>query len=86
VGRALHRRHHHEAHLYAAFLEDPTLEFPLVVLLVSGGHTMLIEMQDHGRYRCSAARSTTPPARRSTRSPGSSGSATPADRPSTARP
>jgi N6-L-threonylcarbamoyladenine synthase len=40
-----------EAHLYAASLEDPTLEFPLVVLLVSGGHTMLIEMQDHGRYR-----------------------------------
>lgn len=42
---------HMEAHLYAAFLEDPTLEFPLVVMLVSGGHTMLIEMQDHGRYR-----------------------------------
>ena len=40
-----------EAHLYAAFLEDPTLEFPLVVLLVSGGHTMLIEMQGHGQYR-----------------------------------
>ncbi|MFZ4810855.1 MAG: tRNA (adenosine(37)-N6)-threonylcarbamoyltransferase complex transferase subunit TsaD [Ilumatobacteraceae bacterium] len=43
--------HHHEAHLYAAFLEDPTLEFPLVVLLVSGGHTMLIEMRNHGEYR-----------------------------------
>ncbi|NNE13144.1 MAG: tRNA (adenosine(37)-N6)-threonylcarbamoyltransferase complex transferase subunit TsaD [Ilumatobacter sp.] len=42
---------HLEAHLYAAFLEDPTLEFPMVVLLVSGGHTMLVEMQDHGRYR-----------------------------------
>lgn len=42
---------HMEAHLYAAFLEDPTLEFPLVVMLVSGGHTMLIEMQDHGQYR-----------------------------------
>jgi len=42
---------HMEAHLYAAFLEDPTLEFPLVVLLVSGGHTMLIEMRDHGQYR-----------------------------------
>jgi N6-L-threonylcarbamoyladenine synthase len=42
---------HMEAHLYAAFLEDPTLEFPLVVLLVSGGHTMLVEMQGHGRYR-----------------------------------
>ena len=42
---------HMEAHLYAASLEDPTLEFPLIVLLVSGGHTMLVEMQDHGRYR-----------------------------------
>lgn len=42
---------HHEAHLYSAFLEDPTLEFPLVVLLVSGGHTMLIEMRGHGQYR-----------------------------------
>ena len=42
---------HMEAHLYAGLLEDPTLEFPLVVLLVSGGHTMLVEMEDHGRYR-----------------------------------
>ncbi len=42
---------HLEAHLYSAFLEDPTLEFPLVVLLVSGGHTMLIEMRGHGDYR-----------------------------------
>ena len=42
---------HHEAHLYAALLEEPDLEFPLVVMLVSGGHTMLIEFQDHGQYR-----------------------------------
>lgn len=42
---------HLEAHLYAALLEDPTLELPLVFLLVSGGHTMLIEMEGHGRYR-----------------------------------
>ena len=42
---------HMEAHLYSAFLEDPTLEFPLVVLLVSGGHTMLVEMQGYGEYR-----------------------------------
>ena len=42
---------HLEAHLYAALLEDPDLEFPLVVLLVSGGHTMLVSMEDHGRYR-----------------------------------
>ena len=42
---------HMEAHLYAGLLEDPTLQMPMVVLLVSGGHTMLVEMQDHGRYR-----------------------------------
>jgi len=41
---------HLEAHLYAGLLDDPTLEFPLVVLLVSGGHTMIIEMRDHGDY------------------------------------
>jgi N6-L-threonylcarbamoyladenine synthase len=42
---------HLEAHLYAAFLEEPALELPVVVLLVSGGHTMLIEMREHGDYR-----------------------------------
>ena len=42
---------HLEAHLYAALVEDPTIELPVVVLLVSGGHTLLVEMQDHGRYR-----------------------------------
>ena len=41
---------HLEAHLYAGLLEDPTLEFPLVVLLVSGGHTMIVEMRGHGDY------------------------------------
>jgi len=42
---------HLEAHLFAAFLEEPELEPPLVVLLVSGGHTQLVAMEDHGRYR-----------------------------------
>ncbi|MEZ5144770.1 MAG: tRNA (adenosine(37)-N6)-threonylcarbamoyltransferase complex transferase subunit TsaD [Acidimicrobiales bacterium] len=42
---------HLEAHLYAAFLEEPDLEMPLVVLLVSGGHTLLVLMEGHGRYR-----------------------------------
>ena len=41
---------HLEGHLYASFLEEPDLELPLVVLLVSGGHTMLVHMEDHGRY------------------------------------
>jgi N6-L-threonylcarbamoyladenine synthase len=43
--------HHHEAHLYAGLLEDPTLEPPLITLIVSGGHTMLVAMEDHGSYR-----------------------------------
>ena len=42
---------HLEAHVYAAFLEEPDLPLPLVVLLVSGGHTMLVEFSDHGRHR-----------------------------------
>jgi N6-L-threonylcarbamoyladenine synthase len=39
-----------EGHLYAAFLEEPGLEPPMVALLVSGGHTMLVHMEGHGRY------------------------------------
>jgi len=36
---------HMEAHLHAAFLEQPDLALPVVVLLVSGGHTLLIAME-----------------------------------------
>jgi N6-L-threonylcarbamoyladenine synthase len=42
---------HLEGHLYASFLEEPDLEPPLVVLLVSGAHTMLIAMEGPGQYR-----------------------------------
>jgi N6-L-threonylcarbamoyladenine synthase len=47
---------HMEGHLYAAWLADETREvaepiFPLVALIVSGGHTFLVEMRDHLRYR-----------------------------------
>jgi N6-L-threonylcarbamoyladenine synthase len=35
---------HMEAHLHAAFLEQPDLLPPMVVLLVSGGHTLLVWM------------------------------------------
>ena len=42
---------HLEGHLYAAFLEEPDLEPPLAFLLVSGGHTMIVTMEGHGRYR-----------------------------------
>lgn len=42
---------HLEAHLYAALLDDPNLEFPAVVLLVSGGNTLLLFMDGPGSYR-----------------------------------
>lgn len=42
---------HLEAHLHAAFLDEPDVELPVVVMLVSGGHTMLILMQDRLRYQ-----------------------------------
>jgi len=48
---------HLEGHVYAAWLRDPgepePLEpvFPLVALVVSGGHTFLAEMRDHLTYR-----------------------------------
>src|SRR5580692_5493640 len=42
---------HLEAHLFASLLEQPDLGWPLVVLLVSGGHTLLIEVTEPGRYR-----------------------------------
>jgi N6-L-threonylcarbamoyladenine synthase len=42
---------HLEAHLHAAWLEDPDLEPPLAVLIVSGGHTMTVVMEEHGGYR-----------------------------------
>ncbi|MCD9625514.1 tRNA (adenosine(37)-N6)-threonylcarbamoyltransferase complex transferase subunit TsaD [Rhabdothermincola salaria] len=42
---------HLEAHLYAALLEEPDLDLPVVVLLVSGGHTLVVLMEGRGRYR-----------------------------------
>jgi len=42
---------HLEAHFVAAFLEEPDLKPPIVVLLVSGGHTMLVEVGEIGHYR-----------------------------------
>ncbi len=41
---------HLEGHIYAARLLDPGLEPPLVALLVSGGHTMLVHVERWGDY------------------------------------
>lgn len=42
--------HHMEGHLLAPMLGDPAPEFPFVALLVSGGHSMLVNVQGIGRY------------------------------------
>ncbi|MEI7746336.1 MAG: tRNA (adenosine(37)-N6)-threonylcarbamoyltransferase complex transferase subunit TsaD, partial [Actinomycetota bacterium] len=42
---------HLEGHLFAALLEAPDLQFPVVVLVVSGGHSFLVDMQGPGKYR-----------------------------------
>jgi N6-L-threonylcarbamoyladenine synthase len=55
-GKPLVPVNHLEGHLYAAWLADETRDppeplFPLVALIVSGGHTFLVEMRDHLQYR-----------------------------------
>jgi N6-L-threonylcarbamoyladenine synthase len=43
--------HHMEGHLLAPMLADEKPELPLVALLVSGGHTLLVEVETLGEYR-----------------------------------
>jgi N6-L-threonylcarbamoyladenine synthase len=43
--------HHLEGHLLACMLERDAPSFPFLALLVSGGHTQLIEVAALGRYR-----------------------------------
>ena len=42
--------HHLEGHLLSQFLSEDPPEFPFVALLVSGGHTQLMRVDDVGRY------------------------------------
>ena len=42
--------HHMEGHLLAPMLEDNPPAFPFVALLVSGGHTLLADVQKIGQY------------------------------------
>jgi len=43
---------HLEAHIYANWLDlEDDIQFPLVCLITSGGHTNLVLMTDHGQYQ-----------------------------------
>jgi len=41
---------HLEGHIYANWLTDQTIDFPVVCLIVSGGHSDLVLMKGHGDY------------------------------------
>jgi N6-L-threonylcarbamoyladenine synthase len=43
--------HHMEGHLLAPLLEADAPDFPFIALLVSGGHTMLVDVRSIGDYR-----------------------------------
>jgi len=48
--KPLYPIHHVEAHVYANFLNDTQPEFPLLALIVSGGHSQLVLFHKHGDY------------------------------------
>ena len=43
--------HHLEGHLFATLLETPEAQPPFIALLVSGGHTLLLDVPAWGEYR-----------------------------------
>jgi N6-L-threonylcarbamoyladenine synthase len=50
LGKPIIAVHHLEGHLLSPFLSADPPEFPFVALLVSGGHTQLMRVDDIGRY------------------------------------
>jgi N6-L-threonylcarbamoyladenine synthase len=51
AGRPLVGVHHMEGHLFATMLEHPDAVPPFIALLVSGGHTLLLDVEAWGSYR-----------------------------------
>ena len=43
--------HHIEAHIYANWLVDPDIAFPVICLVASGGHSEIFLVRGHGDYR-----------------------------------
>lgn len=48
--KPLYPVHHVEAHVYANFLNKTAPAFPILALIVSGGHCQLVLFRDHGDY------------------------------------
>ncbi len=43
--------HHMEGHLLAPMLEENPPQFPFIALLISGGHTLLVQVEGIGHYQ-----------------------------------
>lgn len=50
LGKPLVGVNHIEGHISANYIEDKKLEPPFICLIVSGGHTHLVEVKDYGSY------------------------------------
>ena len=48
--KPLYNIHHVEAHVYANLLLNPQPQFPMLALIVSGGHSQLVLFRNHGDY------------------------------------
>jgi N6-L-threonylcarbamoyladenine synthase len=50
INKPLYPIHHVEAHVYSNFLNENIPKFPMLALIVSGGHTQLVLFRDHGDF------------------------------------
>jgi N6-L-threonylcarbamoyladenine synthase len=50
LGLPLLAVHHIEAHIYANWLVDPDIAFPVICLVASGGHSEIFLVRGHGDY------------------------------------
>jgi N6-L-threonylcarbamoyladenine synthase len=51
IGKPLAPVNHIEGHIFSAFIENPAIDYPLLALTVSGGHTSLIYSPTPGQYQ-----------------------------------
>lgn len=49
-GKPLYATHHLKSHIYANWLSGAAPEFPLLSLVISGGHTQIIYMPEHNSF------------------------------------
>lgn len=43
--------HHIEGHIYANYIEDKDLKPPFISLVISGGHTHIVYVEDYGKFK-----------------------------------